>query len=100
MIIHFGEQDAQRQAACHADTEHARTDAAGGENRDRQRDGEQIARRSSEEDGQRAGEEDEHPLRQEIAPVSGAPDQDAGADGDGSPEQRVQIVESRSNRGR
>ena len=94
LIIDEGEREAEGESAGQADFEKPGTGALGGENRDGERDGEQVARGAGEEDDQRAGEKDEHPLREEVAPVASAPDQDAGADGDGSPEERVQIVES------
>ena len=93
LIVDGGEREAEGESACQADLQQARAGALGGENRDGEGDGEQVARGAGEENDQRTGEEDEHPLRQKVAPAPGAPDQDAGTDRDGTPEERVPIVE-------
>ena len=97
LVIDDGEREAERESTGQADFEKAGPGTLGGENRDGERDGEQVARGAGEEDDQRPGEKDEHPLREEVPPVASAPDQDADADGDGSPEERIQIVESGAN---
>ena len=93
LVVDGGECEAERESARDRDLEQAHAGALGGENRDGQSNGEQIAGGAGEEDRERASEEDEHPLGEKVTPTLGATDENADADGDGCPEEWVVIVE-------
>src|SRR5580698_2952795 len=97
LIIHSGERETQCESAGQADGEKARFDALSRQNCDGQRNREQVTRGPGEKDHERSREKDEHPLGEKIAPLASAPDENANADRDGTPEERVPIIERGPN---
>src|SRR5580704_1776778 len=70
LIIHSRERETQCESASQADGEKARFDALSRQNRDGQRNGEQVTSGPGEEDGERSREKDQYPLREKIAPLT------------------------------
>src|SRR3984957_2198748 len=97
LIVDGGERQAEGESTGQAHKQKPARGALGGENRDGQRNRQQVPCRAGKEDDQRSGEKNQHPLREKVAPVASARDQDAYANSNGSPEQRVQIVERRAD---